>query len=104
MSRRTFMTAAGVAAFSVSSRTAWARTSDGGGGEERGGSAGDTDAYRRILLDAAMKWRRLPSGWQSAPFFGNGFLAAHLYSKAGEGNALRIMLNHSLVQDQHGQW
>lgn len=97
------MTAAGAAAFAVSSRTAWARTSDGDGGDVRGGS-GDTDPHGRILLDAAMKWRRLPAGWQSAPFFGNGFLAAHLYSKAGEGNALRIMLNHSLVQDQRGQW
>ncbi|MFB6980381.1 glycosyl hydrolase family 95 catalytic domain-containing protein [Streptomyces scopuliridis] len=97
------MTAAGAAAFAVSSRTAWARTFDGDGGDVRGGSR-DTDPHGRILLDAAMKWRRLPSGWQSAPFFGNGFLAAHLYSKAGEGNALRIMLNHSLVQDQRGQW
>ena len=63
-----------------------------------------SDVHGRILADAAMKWRGLPASWQSAPFFGNGFLAAHLYSAAGEGNVLRIMLNHSLVQDQRGQW
>ena len=98
LSRRTFIVGAGASAgaFAVSSRTAWAQ------GPARSGN-GD-DVHGRILADASMKWRRLPTSWQSAPFFGNGFLAAHLYSKPGEGNVLRIMLNHAHVQDQRGQW
>ncbi|MFF4829773.1 glycoside hydrolase family 95-like protein [Streptomyces sp. NPDC001312] len=62
------------------------------------------DVHGDILDDAAMVWKRLPKSWQEAPFFGNGFLAAHIYSKPGEGNVLRVMINHSLVQDQRGQW
>jgi hypothetical protein len=39
----------------------------------------DQDPHESILRDAAMVWKRLPSGWQTAPFLGNAFLAAHVY-------------------------
>lgn len=92
VTRRLFVAAAGAAAFTVTSRSAWAQPAPG------------DDVHGRILKDASMRWRRLPSSWQTGPFLGNGFLAAHLYNKSGEGNVLRVMLNHSLVQDQRGQW
>ncbi|MEV2273185.1 glycosyl hydrolase family 95 catalytic domain-containing protein [Nonomuraea africana] len=95
LTRRTFVAggAAGAALVTASSPAAWARAVPAG-----------KDVHDDLLADAAMVWKRLPSGWQNAPFLGNGRLAAHVYNKGGEGNVLRIMLNHSLVQDQRGQW
>ncbi|XNR95261.1 hypothetical protein NRF20_32765 [Streptomyces sp. R-74717] len=50
-----------------------------------------------------MTWRTLPTGWQQAPFLANGYLGAQLY--AGKtANTLKLMLSHSQVQDQRGQW
>lgn len=82
-----------MAAFAASSPVAWAQ------------AVPDLeDVHSGILREAAMVWRRLPSGWQQGPFLGNGFLAAHVYNKGGEGNGLRFMINHAHVQDQRGQW
>ncbi|MEV1172297.1 glycoside hydrolase family 95-like protein [Nonomuraea sp. NPDC049784] len=92
ISRRAFVAGAGAAGVAVTSPVAWAQASPGG------------DVHGDVLADAAMVWRRPPSGWQEGPFLGNGFLAAHVYQRPGEGNVLRFMLNHSLVQDQRGQW
>lgn len=100
ISRRVFMAATGAAAVvagteataAAASPVAWAPATSGG------------DVHGGVLADAAMVWRRLPGGWQEGPFLGNGFLGVHLYQKSGEGNVLRFMLNHSLVQDQRGQW
>ncbi|MGP3979803.1 glycosyl hydrolase family 95 catalytic domain-containing protein [Streptomyces sp. KR80] len=93
ISRRAFVAStAGAALITAGCPAAWAAP------------AQHRDVHGDVLRDAAMVWRRLPSSWQTAPFFGNGFLAAHIYNKSGEGNVLRIMINHSLVQDQRGQW
>ncbi|MEI5100792.1 hypothetical protein RB200_22520 [Streptomyces sp. PmtG] len=94
ISRRTFVVGAGGALAAATSPVAWAAAPD----------ASRADAHTALLRDAAPVWRRLPRGWQEGPFLGNGFLAAHLYAAPGEGNALRLMINHSYVQDQRGQW
>ncbi|MDJ1132953.1 hypothetical protein NMN56_013480 [Streptomyces iconiensis] len=50
-----------------------------------------------------MRWHRLPRGWQEAPFLGNGGLGCQVY--AGESaRTLKVMLSHTRVQDQRGQW
>ncbi|MEV6103475.1 glycoside hydrolase family 95-like protein [Streptomyces sp. NPDC051940] len=90
--RRTFVGTTAAAAVAVSSPVAWAQP------------AVRTDAHGDILRDAALVWRRIPTGWQEGPFFGNGFLAAHLYRNTAESNVLRLMVNHAHVQDQRGQW
>ncbi|MEV6158030.1 glycoside hydrolase family 95-like protein [Nonomuraea sp. NPDC052129] len=95
-SRRTFLggiALGGAAAVVATSPIAWAQA-----------VPEKTDEYGDVLRDAAMIWKRLPSGWQNGPFLGNGFLGVHVYNKGGEGNVLRFMLSHSLVQDQRGQW
>jgi alpha-L-fucosidase 2 len=94
ISRRAFVLGSGAAALVATSPAAWAQAVP----------SHHTDVHETILRDATMVWKRLPSGWQTGPFLGNGFLAAHVYNKGGEGNVLRFMLNHSLVQDQRGQW
>ncbi|MGA4843484.1 glycosyl hydrolase family 95 catalytic domain-containing protein [Streptomyces sp. G45] len=92
LSRRAFVAGASGALAAVGSPTAWAS------------APSRADAHGGLLRDAAMVWRRLPHSWQEGPFLGNGYLAAHLYAKPGEGNVLRVMVNHSHVQDQRGQW
>ncbi|HEX6360163.1 MAG TPA: hypothetical protein VF106_44990 [Actinophytocola sp.] len=93
MRRRTFLAGTATVAVStaVSSPVAWAAGGSGGG------------VHERVVRDARMEWRRLPDGWQSAPFLGNGRLAAHVYGGAN-GNELTFMLNHSVVQDQREYW
>jgi hypothetical protein len=93
ISRRAFVLGSGTAALVATSPAAWAQA-----------APDQQDVHESILRDATMVWKRLPSGWQTAPFLGNALLAAHVYNKGGEGNVLRFMLNHSLVQDQRGQW
>ncbi|WJV50432.1 glycosyl hydrolase family 95 catalytic domain-containing protein [Streptomyces flavofungini] len=94
ISRRAFVAGTSGALVAAGSPVAWGRPP----------AAAPDDVHGTLLRDAAMVWRRLPGGWQEGPFLGNGFLAAHLYAKPGEGNVLRIMVNHSYVQDQRGQW
>nr|WP_256102480.1 hypothetical protein [Streptomyces sp. Ncost-T10-10d] len=50
-----------------------------------------------------MTWRTLPTGWQQAPFLANGYLGVQLYA-GRTANTLKLMLSHSQVQDQRGQW
>ncbi len=92
ISRRAFVASLSGALVAVASPVAWARP------------APPRDVHTEVLKDAAMVWRRLPSSWQQGPFLGNGFMAAHVYRKAGEGNVIRFMVNNGLVQDQRGQW
>ncbi|MET7452008.1 hypothetical protein ABZT03_08965 [Streptomyces sp. NPDC005574] len=105
LSRRRFIgtTAAtgSTALWSASSATAWASPEEAAG---TSGPAGwDRDPYERTTRAASPVWRRLPTGWQDGPFLANGFLGAQLY--AGERtNSLKLMLSHSQVQDQRGQW
>ncbi|WP_323186604.1 glycoside hydrolase family 95-like protein [Streptomyces sp. NBC_00439] len=99
-SRRHFVStaAAGTSALWLAgSRTAWA-------------AAGpvptehpDIDIHERTVRDAAMTWRTLPTGWQEAPFLANGQLGAQLYAGTA-ANTLKLMISHSQVQDQRGQW
>ncbi|MFE3905276.1 hypothetical protein ACFXPY_34550 [Streptomyces sp. NPDC059153] len=99
-SRRHFVgaAAAGTSAFWLAgSRTAWAAAAPAPTGHP------DADVYEKTVRDAAMTWRTLPTGWQQAPFLANGYLGVQLY--AGKtANTLKLMLSHSQVQDQRGQW
>ncbi|MFJ7491412.1 glycosyl hydrolase family 95 catalytic domain-containing protein [Streptomyces sp. NPDC097727] len=99
-SRRHFVgaTAAGTSALWLAgSRTAWAAAAPAPTGHP------DADIYEKTVRDAAMTWRTLPTGWQQAPFLANGYLGVQLY--AGKtANTLKLMLSHSQVQDQRGQW
>ncbi|MEV0095667.1 glycoside hydrolase family 95-like protein [Streptomyces sp. NPDC050738] len=61
------------------------------------------DVYEQTVRAAAMKWCRLPTGWQDAPFLANGFLGVQIY-RGTSANTLKVMLSHSQVQDQRGQW
>lgn len=69
-------------------------------------AAGESSAPDRvveeIVRDASMAWRRPPTGWQTGPFLGNGFLGVQVYQVTA--NTLRFMLSHSQVQDQRVQW
>ncbi|MFC9860657.1 MULTISPECIES: glycosyl hydrolase family 95 catalytic domain-containing protein [unclassified Streptomyces] len=99
-SRRRFVstTAAGTTALWLAgSRTAWASPPVGAAGPA------SSDPYENTVRAAAMTWRRLPTGWQEAPFLANGHLGALLYAGATP-NTLKLMLSHSQVQDQRGQW
>ncbi|MEV3856168.1 glycoside hydrolase family 95-like protein [Streptomyces sp. NPDC050095] len=97
LTRRHFLaaTAAGsaAAAWTAASPTAWAAPASGPA----------PDPYERTARAAAMNWRRLPTGWQDAPFLANGRLGAQLY-KGTAANTLKLMLSHTEVQDQRGQW
>ncbi|AXE77433.1 glycosyl hydrolase family 95 catalytic domain-containing protein [Streptomyces atratus] len=99
-SRRHFVGAAAAgtsALWLAGSRTAWAAAAPAPTGHP------DADMYEKTVRDAAMTWRTLPTGWQQAPFLANGYLGAQLY--AGKtANTLKLMLSHSQVQDQRGQW
>ncbi|MFD4858604.1 glycosyl hydrolase family 95 catalytic domain-containing protein [Streptomyces atratus] len=98
-SRRHFVgAAAGTSALWLAgSRTAWAAAAPAPTGHP------DADMYEKTVRDAAMTWRTLPTGWQQAPFLANGYLGAQLY--AGKtANTMKLMLSHSQVQDQRGQW
>lgn len=98
-SRRHFVgtAAAGTTALWLAgSRTAWA-----GPGSTSAGPY--TDPYEQTVRDAAMIWRGIPTGWQEAPFLANGYLGAQLYA-GRTANTLKLMLSHSQVQDQRGQW
>ncbi|MEU6013414.1 glycoside hydrolase family 95-like protein [Streptomyces sp. NPDC047515] len=98
-SRRHFVgAAAGTSALWLAgSRTAWAASAPGPAGRP------GADVHETTVRDAAMTWRTLPTGWQQAPFLANGYLGAQLY--AGKtANTLKLMLSHSQVQDQRGQW
>ncbi|ROQ69637.1 hypothetical protein EDD93_4138 [Streptomyces sp. 840.1] len=99
-SRRHFVgtAAAGTSAFWLAgSPTAWASATTASAG--RPGS----DVHEKTVRDAAMTWRTLPTGWQEAPFLANGYLGAQLYA-GGSANTLKLMISHSQVQDQRGQW
>ncbi|EME50524.1 glycosyl hydrolase family 95 catalytic domain-containing protein [Amycolatopsis decaplanina] len=61
------------------------------------------DVHRRAVDDARMVWKRMPKGWQEGPFLANGFLGVQFYAGA-QPNVLKVMLSHSQVQDQRGQW
>ncbi|MBP2473442.1 hypothetical protein JOF53_002314 [Crossiella equi] len=100
ISRRSFLyggsAAAGLVAtggLTSAGGLAWAEPSTDSGG----------DPHRDLARDARMEWRRLPTGWQDAPFLANGFLGAQVYQGAS-GNELRFMLSHSEVQDQRPKW
>lgn len=45
----------------------------------------------------------MPKNWQEGPFLANGFLGVQFYAGA-QPNVLKVMLSHSQVQDQRGQW
>ncbi|MFB7530475.1 hypothetical protein ACFC0C_19885 [Streptomyces sp. NPDC056178] len=99
-SRRHFVGAAAAgtsALWLAGSPTAWAASAPAPAGRP------GADVHERTVRDAAMTWRTLPTGWQQAPFLANGYLGAQLY--AGKtADTLKLMLSHSQVQDQRGQW
>ncbi|MFE6680081.1 hypothetical protein [Streptomyces sp. NPDC057729] len=99
-SRRHFVGAAAAgtsALWLAGSPTAWAASAPAPAGR-RG-----ADVHERTVRDAAMTWRTLPTGWQQAPFLANGYLGAQLYA-GRTADTLKLMLSHSQVQDQRGQW
>ncbi|MFF2961293.1 hypothetical protein ACFVT1_20750 [Streptomyces sp. NPDC057963] len=99
-SRRHFVGAAAAgtsALWLAGSRTAWAAASPVPPGRP------GADLYEKTVRAAAMTWRTLPTGWQQAPFLANGRLGAQLYA-GKNANTLKLMLSHSQVQDQRGQW
>ncbi|WP_370948663.1 hypothetical protein AB5J62_14190 [Amycolatopsis sp. cg5] len=59
--------------------------------------------HRRVVDDARMVWKRLPTGWQDGPFLANGFLGVQVY-KSPQAQTLKFMLSHTQVQDQRIQW
>ncbi len=59
--------------------------------------------HRDVVDDARMIWKRLPKSWQEGPFLANGFLGVQVYAGA-QPNVLKVMISHSQVQDQRGQW
>lgn len=99
-SRRHFVgtAAAGTSALWLAgSPTAWASATTASAGRP------GPDVHEKTVRDAAMTWRTLPTGWQEAPFLANGYLGAQLYA-GGSANTLKLMISHSQVQDQRGQW
>ncbi|MFI7103229.1 glycosyl hydrolase family 95 catalytic domain-containing protein [Streptomyces sp. NPDC050161] len=96
LDRRHFIaaTVATTATWTVASPAAWAAPA---------ARSRTPDPYESTARAAAMNWRRLPTGWQDAPFLANGRLGAQLY-KGGTANTLKLMLSHTEVQDHRGQW
>ena len=122
VSRRTFMRgasslAAGAALGGITAATP--ATAAGAGGAVTasdptawgsGLTADCTGVHEQIVRDARMVWRRPPTGWQTGPLLGNGFLGVQFYlatsagSPPATGNVVKVMLSHSQVQDQRVQW
>ncbi|MYU52950.1 MULTISPECIES: glycosyl hydrolase family 95 catalytic domain-containing protein [Streptomyces] len=100
LSRRAFTGAAvaGTAgAWAAGSGATWAATGRGTT------AAPHPDPYESAVRAAAMTWRRLPDGWQQAPFLADGRLGCQIYA-GPTPNTLKVMLSHTEVQDQRGQW
>ncbi|GAA2066866.1 hypothetical protein GCM10009801_13730 [Streptomyces albiaxialis] len=92
----TAVTVGAGALWEAGSRTAWAGPADAP-------SRGPRRVHEEYVRDASPRWRRMPRGWQEAPFLGNGSLGCQVY--AGErADTLKVMLSHTRVQDQRGQW
>ncbi|MET7717545.1 glycoside hydrolase family 95-like protein [Streptomyces sp. NPDC005407] len=89
--------AAGTVLWLAASPTAWSAPAPS---PHRRPSA---DPYEQTVRSAAMVWRRLAASWQEGPFIANGRLGAQLYA-GRTANTLTLMLSHSEVQDQRGQW
>ncbi|MFD9893038.1 glycoside hydrolase family 95-like protein [Amycolatopsis sp. NPDC059027] len=108
VSRRALLRTASVAAGAAALGGLWARAappaSASGGGDEAGvAGQGRRDIHRDVASDANLRWARLPTGWQDAPFLANGYLGAQIYAGATP-QTLKLMLSHTQVQDQRGQW
>ncbi|MGW2226291.1 glycosyl hydrolase family 95 catalytic domain-containing protein [Streptomyces formicae] len=107
LSRRRFVStaaataAAGTTLWTASSATAWAGPSPTSAAHTAADDG--ADPYEAAVRAAAMVWRRLPTGWQEGPFLANGLLGAQLYA-GRTANTLKLMLSHTQVQDQRGQW
>lgn len=102
-SRRTALTlATGVGAATLLPQTAsaWAASA-----ATVGASAHSTDVspHERVARDASLRWRTLPADWKDGALLGNGLLGA-VVSKGAAANTLQVMLSHTKVQDQRGQW
>ncbi|MET7622204.1 glycoside hydrolase family 95-like protein [Streptomyces sp. NPDC005408] len=95
--------AAGTALWLAASPTAWAAPEPISGTAAATRRRAPADPYEQTVRAAAMVWRRLPASWQEGPFIANGRLGAQLYAGQTPGT-LKVMLSHSEVQDQRGQW
>ncbi|MFI7012538.1 glycosyl hydrolase family 95 catalytic domain-containing protein [Streptomyces sp. NPDC050145] len=61
------------------------------------------DAWRTVLDDADLVWRRMPKTWYEGPYLGNGFLGSGIYQEPGQ-NAVRFNVQHSEVQDHRPEF
>ncbi|MFD9226053.1 hypothetical protein ACFWDI_40025 [Streptomyces sp. NPDC060064] len=93
--------AAGTALWLAASPTAWAAPASASAPHPN--SSAEADPYEETVRAAAMVWRKLPTSWQEGPFLANGRFGAQLYA-GRTANTLKLMLSHSEVQDQRGQW
>jgi alpha-L-fucosidase 2 len=98
LSRRSMLKGASAAAGMAALGRLWAQ------GAPPAFAAGAARAvHRDIVDDAGMVWKRMPKNWQEGPFLANGFLGVQFYAGA-QPNSLKVMISHSQVQDQRGQW
>ncbi|TVT48879.1 hypothetical protein FNH05_17305, partial [Amycolatopsis rhizosphaerae] len=78
MRRRTFLGGSVVTGTALAWGTAGSANASAAPGPEAG-------VHERVVRDARMEWHGLPTGWQDAPFLGNGSLTAqvHFGGRAG---------------------
>ncbi|MFJ8822603.1 glycosyl hydrolase family 95 catalytic domain-containing protein [Streptomyces sp. NPDC102467] len=61
------------------------------------------EPHEQAARDASLRWRTLPTDWKDGAFLGNGLLGA-VVTKGATSRTLKVMLSHTKVQDQRGQW
>ena len=96
ITRRTFLRRASVVAGAAALGRGWAAGAPAAWAQEG-------VVHEEIVRDARMVWQQLPDSWQTGPFLANGFLGVQVYG-APQANVLKLMLSHSLVQDQREYW
>ncbi|MFB6962512.1 glycoside hydrolase family 95-like protein [Streptomyces sp. NPDC056309] len=63
------------------------------------------DAWRTVLDDADLVWRRMPKTWYEGPYLGNGLLGSGIYAEPGAATrAVRFNVQHSEVQDHRPEF
>ncbi|MGW2768764.1 glycosyl hydrolase family 95 catalytic domain-containing protein [Streptomyces sp. NPDC001275] len=63
------------------------------------------DAWRAVLDDADLVWRRMPKTWYEGPYLGNGLLGSGIYAEPGAATrAVRFNVQHSEVQDHRPEF
>ncbi|WP_428951545.1 glycosyl hydrolase family 95 catalytic domain-containing protein [Streptomyces sp. cg35] len=62
-----------------------------------------SDAWRDVLDDADLVWRKMPTTWYEGPYLGNGLLGSGIYQEPGR-NAVRFNVQHSEVQDHRPEF